>query len=609
MCGIAGVWLEKGALDKDEFKNALSLMRHRGPDDSFSVHSHHVNLGSQRLKIIGLDSGKQPITDDLGHYLAFNGAIYNYPEIADCLHINSTSDTEILFHLLVKCGINQTLDSLRGMFAFAFYDENKNSFYLARDRMGQKPLYYYCNKTTLIFASELKCLKKLMQLSGIPVEIDSNAVYHYLCFSNIPEPETIYKNVFAVPPAHFLTYQKGKIEITPYWQHQYQPKDTLSFADAKEKVQGSIEESVKIRLRADVKKGLFLSGGWDSSIIALEASKHEQNLQAFTVEYPFQTTQNESKIAKQTAQQLGMQHQIIRIEDNPLSLLEKSIHTFDQPMADSSALPNLAIAEAASAHVKVMLNGDGGDELFGGYRRYFTAKNINKLTFTKHFKNLLPKAERRSRLGFLKRISRIADLPAPQRYLLYTTDMFQDADIPNFWNTPTDIKNSSLDLSKTYFISDLSDLDQLMHWDRNFNLLSGILMKMDRASMAYSIESRSPFLDHQLFEINNSLPDSFKISGMNRKHLLKSIYADRLPSAVTQAPKTSFEAPISDWLKNDFRQLLQDLLFDPSAKVYQYVNYNEIILLLKGRKYQGRNTDYMIYSLLVLEMWLRANNE
>jgi len=608
MCGIAGVWSKNSELEKDTFDSALNLMKHRGPDEIYSIHTPNAKLGTQRLKIIGLDEGQQPITDNSGHFLAFNGAIYNYPEIAASLNITSKSDTEILFQLILKKGFDTALGELRGMFAFAFYDEKENSFLLARDRMGQKPLYYYQDETILLFASEIKSLKVLMQLHNVTVEINENAIYHYLCFSNIPEPETIYKNVYAVPPAHYLKYQKGQLTISPYWAHQYLPKEKISFAEAKEKTRHSIEESVKIRLRADVSKGLFLSGGWDSSVIAYEASRHDQDLKAFTVEYPFQTTQNESITAKATANQFGLDHQIIKIDTNPLTLLEKSISTFDQPMADSSALPNLAIVESASQHVKVMLNGDGGDELFGGYRRYFTAKNIKKLAFTQYLKNILPIGKRRSKLGFLNRISRIAALPASERYLLYTTDMFQDRDISSFWNGTAEIKNSSSKLLKNCFEENRSDLDQLMHWDRNFNLLSGILVKMDRASMAYSIEARSPFLDHTLFEVMNQLPDAYKISGFSRKHLLKSIYRNKLPRTVTQAPKTSFEAPLENWLKNDFNELRKDLLFNPQAKIYQYVNYTDIMLLMKGVKYQDRNTDYMIYSLLVLEMWLQLND-
>jgi asparagine synthase (glutamine-hydrolysing) len=606
MCGIAGFWSKNGALPKADFDKALKLMQHRGPDDVCSVQNASFNLGTQRLKIIGIDSGQQPIQDNSGNCLSFNGAIYNYLEIAKKFQLQSTSDSEILFQLLLKEKVN-TIDHLRGMFAFAFYDQKEDSFLLVRDRMGQKPLYYYQDEECLLFASELKTVKALMKLKEKPIKINSNAIYHYLSFSNIPEPETVYENIYTVPPAHYLKFQNEKKSLVKYWQHEYLPKSLISFEDAKIEGQRIIEESTKIRLRADVPLGIFLSGGWDSSIIAYEASKYNQNIKAFTVEYPFQTTQNESKIAKETAAQFGLQHEIIKVNHKPLTLLEKAISTFDQPLADSSALPNLAIAKAASSHVKVMLNGDGGDEQFGGYRRYFTAKNERKLKFLKYLKTIQASGGRRSLVGFLKRTARVMNVDLPERYLLYTVDMFQDQDMPNFWNNSNQIRQNNNDLLAAHFDQNLSSLDQIMHWDRLFNLLSGILVKMDRASMAYSVEARSPFLDHQLFEFSSQLPDSFKISGFNRKYLLKSIYADKLPSSVTKAPKTSFEAPLADWLKNDFKSLIRDLLYNPQAKIYRYVNYTEIILLLKGVKYQERNTDYITYSLLILEMWLIEN--
>ncbi|SMG29859.1 asparagine synthase (glutamine-hydrolysing) [Marivirga sericea] len=608
MCGIAGVWSKHGALEEEKFESALQLLNHRGPDERHSIKTSTINLGSQRLKIIGIDSGKQPIVDAQGHYLAFNGAIYNYPEIAQSLKVSSKSDTEVLFQLILQKGFMEAINDLTGMFAIAFFDEKESSFFLARDRMGQKPLYYYQNQSILLFASELKSLKKLMELQSIEVAINKNAIYHYLSFANIPEPETIYKNVYALPPGQFLKYQNGSLHFSTYWQHEYLPKEKISFLDARIKLQAAIEEAVRIRLRADVPIGLFLSGGWDSSVIAFEASKTGRDLKAFTVEYPFQTSQNESHTAGVTARQFGLDHQIIKMDKSPLAMLEKSIGTFDQPLADSSALPNLAIAESASQHVKVMLNGDGGDELFGGYRRYFTAKNIQKLRLSRYLQNSLPVGKRRSKLGFVNRISRIANVPASERYLLYTTDMLQDADISTIWNHPEEIANPSLDLLSLHFDSKLSDLDQLMHWDRKFNLLSGILVKMDRASMAHSIEARSPFLDHHLFEISNYLPDNFKISWFDRKHLLKSIYRNKLPSVVTKASKTSFEAPLDNWLKNDFKELLKDLLYNPQARVYKYVNYTEIMLLMRQVKYQERNTDYIIYALLVLEMWLHEHD-
>ena len=605
MCGIAGFWSKNGALDQGAFDQALNLMEKRGPDESLSIKTSQANIGTQRLKIIGIDSGQQPITDLAGHFLAFNGAIYNYPEIAKSLHIASSSDTEILFQLIRKRGINTSLEALRGMFAFAFYDRNKESFFLARDRIGQKPLYYYHDEDCFLFASTLKTLTRLMKLAGKTIKIRADAIYHYLCFSNIPEPETIYQNVFALAPAHILHFEKGKISIESYWKFNYLPKHILSYEEAKIQCQHHIEEATRIRLRADVPVGLFLSGGWDSSIIAYEVAKSNQKIKAFTVEYPFQTNQNESKTAAVTAKKFGLQHEIIKLEAHPLRLLEQAISVFEQPHADSSALPNLAIAHAASKQVKVMLNGDGGDEQFAGYRRYFPANYEAYFAFLKHLNPILPNTIRRTPIAFLKRTARILSIPYPDRYLAYTVDMFRDMDQPKFWQGEKPTESGKLIGAKMQ--ANLSPLDQLMHLDRNFNLLSGILVKMDRSSMAYSIEARSPFLDHHLFEFSSKLPDHYKISGLNRKRLLKDIYAKFLPKEVSQAPKISFEGPLENWLQHEFHEILNDLLKNPQAKIYQYVQYGEVVQLLSGSKYQNRNTAYMKYSLLVLELWLQQN--
>jgi asparagine synthase (glutamine-hydrolysing) len=602
MCGIAGVWHKNGALEVQGFERALNLMQHRGPDDKVSMRTDKINLGTQRLRIIGTSSGKQPVYDERGNYLAFNGAIYNYLELADTLKKRTDSDTEILFELLVQNG-SDAIAELRGMFAFAYYNEPSDTFLLARDRVGQKPLYYFANDETMLFASELKTLVCLMREMSISVEINEESIYHFLCLSNIPEPETIYKNVYAVKPGHLLTFKQGDLKEECYWNYQYLPKWQLPKNEIFDRTQQLITEATKLRLRADVPVGLFLSGGWDSSVIAYEAAKLNPDLQTYTVEYPFQTTQNETEIARNTAKYLGLSHQVIPMEGNPTDWLQKVVKTFDQPFADSSAIPNLAIAEAAGKHVKVMLNGDGGDEQFGGYRRYFLAKNETKLLNFKYLNKLLPSGERRSNIGYLKRIANILRLPKEEKYLAYTVDMLRDGDRNKIWKEAT--SNSVNNLLRQHAIEDLSPLDQLMHHDRKFNLLSGILVKMDRASMAYSVEARSPFLDHELFEFTSRLPDEYKVSGLNRKVLLKSIYKDKLPQSVVQGKKISFEAPLEYWLKHDFQPLIKELLYNPGAKIYHYLNKEVVFQLLDKHQFRDRNVAYIIYSLLILELWLQ----
>ncbi len=606
MCGIAGVWRKSGSLDDETFNGALHLMKHRGPDANFSFRTDIINLGTQRLKIIGLESGKQPIKDQNGNYLVFNGAIYNYPELAEKLGKSTSSDTEILFDLLSKHE-EDAIPQLRGMFAFAFYSEVDDTFLLARDRVGQKPLYYYANHETLLFASELKTLVRLMKELRIPVEINEEAIYHFLCFSNIPEPETIYQHVFAIKPGHFLTFSGGELMEKCYWNYQYLPKWDLSTDEILNRTQQLIAESTKIRLRADVPIGLFLSGGWDSSIIAFEAAKINSDIKAYTVEYPFQTVQNEVEVAKYTASFLGLPHETIPIEGKPIDWLQKVVKTFDQPFADSSAIPNLAIAEAAGKHVKVMLNGDGGDEQFGGYRRYFLAKNAASLSGLKHLNKFLPNGERRSKIAFLKRISSIMSISKEEKYLAYTVDMLRESDRGKIWKGS--IGGSLNQLLQEHTDLQLSSLDQLMHQDRKFNMLSGILVKMDRASMAYSLEARSPFLDHELFDFISRLPHHYKVSGFERKAILKAIYSSKLPESVVKGKKISFEAPLEHWLANDFQPLIRDLLYNPNAKIYQFLNEDIILQILDKYQFKERNVAYIIYSLLILELWLQNEGD
>jgi len=605
MCAIAGIWhKDPNQLNEAAFQEALQLMHHRGPDHTEIRQSGNVILGANRLKIIDLKFGNQPLYDASGRSLVFNGAIYNYLELANDHEIDSASDSIVLFELLKKYG-DFCLEKLRGMFAFSFYDQSKDELLLVRDRVGQKPLYYYKTEEVFLFASEIKGLVKLMKIYNITPEINEEAIYQYLCFSNIPEPDTIYKNVCALEAGYFMQLKAGRITTTKYWDYDYTPKNKADKEEVLNETKSIISDAVKIRLRADVPIGLFLSGGWDSSVIAYEASQFTKDLKTYTVTYPFETSQNETKVANQTAESLGLSHEIIEVGLNPKEALMDVVRTFDQPFADSSAIPNLSIAKAASEHVKVMLNGDGGDEQFGGYRRYFLAKNEDKLSLLKNLKLSLSNS-RRSRKGFINRISKIIGQSGADQYLAYTTDMLNQKDIPFIWKNElkTDLIDKQLNRKlKPY----LTNLDLLMHHDRKFNMLSGILVKMDRASMSQSIEARSPFLDQKLFEYTSCLPDKYKVNSFKRKYLLKELYQNKLPKEVVEGKKISFEAPINKWVQNEFKALIEELLYPKEAKVYEYLVYEEVQLIINGKKYMDRNVDYIIYALLILELWLQEN--
>ncbi len=605
MCAIAGIWhKESDRLNTALLSDALKLMKHRGPDQSGMRRDGDVLIGASRLEIIDLKMASQPFYDDTGRSLVFNGAIYNYPELAERYEIKAVSDTCVLFELLKEFD-DLAIEKLRGMFAFAYHNSANNELLLARDRVGQKPLYYYHGEHCFLFASELKGLKTLMIGYGIEPQVNEEAIYQYLCFSNIPEPNTIYKNVFALEPGYLLKFKNGTLETTQYWNYDYLPKRTLGKARIVKETKALISEAVKIRLRADVPIGLFLSGGWDSSVVAYEASLISKQLKTFTINYPFNTSQNEAKVAKETAKLFGLEHQTIAVDIEPEEALKCIINTFDQPFADSSAIPNLAIAKAAGAHVKVMLNGDGGDEQFGGYRRYFLAKNEGKLNPLRYLNSTLGN-DRRSYVGFLGRISTILKQTDVAKYLAYTTDMLRPDDMEEIW-----LKSQHTAMIDQLFERkskpQLSNLDQLMHLDRKFNLQSGILVKMDRASMQHSVEARSPLLDHKLFQFTSRLPDDYKVNGFNRKYLLKEIYRNKLPKSVVKGRKKSFEAPLRHWLDNDFKKLIADLLGTQNAKIYDFLKYEEVQLILNRKKYRARNLDYIIYSLLILELWLQQN--
>jgi len=608
MCAIAGIWCrDLNQLNLEAFKKALLLMEHRGPDATNSKQIGHVIMGANRLKIIDPPHGNQPMTSENENTLIFNGAIYNYPELAQRYQLNNTSDTEILSFVLAEKG-ELALDELRGMFAFAHYNSLKDEFLLARDRAGQKPLYYYHTKALFIFASELKSLIALMKSNGIEPEINKQAIYEYLCFSNISEPATIYENVFALEAGHYLRFQSGNLTLKRYWNYNYQPKIVDEKSEVLKRSGKLIAEAVKVRLRADVPIGLFLSGGWDSSVIAYEASQITRDISTFTVRYPFKSSQNEVAVARKTADAFGLPHKTIDVNLNPREALMSVVSVFDQPFADSSAIPNLAIAAEASKYVKVMLNGDGGDEQFGGYRRYALARYQRYLSVFRYLPiNLVAGGNRRSMTGFLSRSLRNLNEDGLAAYLTSTTDMLQPGDTESIWKSSTGFNNELAGFSR-HKIEELNALDQLMHYDRKLNLCSGILTKMDRASMVHSIEARSPFLDHQLFEYTSQLPDAYKINGFKRKHLLKALYQNKLPKDVVQGKKISFEAPLHQWLNKEFKPLIDELLVSKQAKIYEYLIYEEVQLILRHKKYAERNVDYIIYALLIFELWLQNNS-
>ena len=602
MCGIVGIYNE--GVSPDALQAGLSKLQHRGPDEAGLFEQSPIALGIRRLSIIDLTEGVQPVRNESGEVVAvMNGEIYNHVELAEGLRsrghsLRSRTDAEVLPHLYEEYG-DAFVEHLRGMFAIALWDGRKQRLVLARDRFGKKPLYFRQPIfNSLAFASELKALKAL--LPNAKWSVREQGVYDYLSLGCVPQPETVFENVQQVPPATVLTFDGNKIKTRQFWSNQ---KSSVSGT-----LREHIRESVRLRLRSDVPVGVFLSGGVDSTIVAIEATKEVgESLRTFTVKMD-DSALDESEVAANTARALGVRHEVLPLEISPREDLLSVVRHYDQPFADSSALPSWAVARAAAQHVKVVLNGDGGDELFAGYRRHLAAFHLGRVGFVPRFLweavAALPAGGRRSRMGFLRRFARGAGSAAGRRYLEWSNDLLLETDKQRHWRGGA--MRSTEEWVAAQIDPGLSPLRQQMHLDCRINLLSDLLVKMDMATMAHSLEARSPLLDQELAAFAAGISDAELLRGGQTKSILRNAYADELPATVMAAPKRGFEVPVARWLAKDWRELLHDSLA-PGALSEQFVSRRLLQDLLADRLAGDRNMPMLKYTLLVLELWLREH--
>lgn len=619
MCGIAGIWQPRAGgapLSEGTLQCGLDAIRHRGPDGQGIYRQPEVLLGMRRLAIIDLSGGDQPIFSEDGRLaVVFNGEIYNYKELTAGLKarghtFKTTSDTEVLVHLFEERG-PALVDELRGMFAFALHDQRTHELLLARDRFGKKPLYYTWGEGgELLFASELKALRAMARARGTEFALNEQAIYDYLSLGSVPQPSTIFQGVYALPPGSWMRVSEAGHEIQRYWQLEFQPKQSLSYEDAQARTRELVAEAVRLRLRSDVPLGVFLSGGVDSSVVAYEAAQVlGGELDTFTVALGDRQF-DESAVAARTAKSLGVRSTLLPLEVSALSGLQELVRAYDQPFADPSAIPSLGIARLAREHVKVVLNGDGGDEVFGGYRRYVAASRaaafdrLPRAMFARAADLLGAETRpRRSATGFAARFARGLALPPGERYLAWTSDTLREADKRRYWRAapqlPTEHRIEAL------LNPGLTGLDRQIGADVQVNLLSGLLVKMDIATMAHSLEARSPLLDHKVAEFAARLPAGYRVRGTRPKAVLRDAYQGRLPEEVLSGAKRGFEIPLQRWLEHDLRELLQDLLGDPQAEVRRFLEPAFVDGLLRRELLSDRNWAYIVYALLTLELWLR----
>jgi asparagine synthase (glutamine-hydrolysing) len=619
MCGINGGWAPSG-LAKKEIERSLDAMRHRGPDDHGVFLQGPVFLGNRRLSIIDLEKGRQPIGNEDGSVVVvLNGEIYNYRELMHVLksngHMFSTdSDTEVLVHLYEEHGKNMC-EHLRGMFAFALWDARSRELFVARDRFGKKPLYYVADSEGLIFASELKGLYPLIEITGRPWALNDQGIYDYLSLGVVPQPETIRQGVHSLPPASWMRYDGHHLQISEYWSLDYGPKIEKPYAEVLYEARDRIGEAVRLRLRSDVPLGVFLSAGIDSSVVAYEASREVgEALQTFTVQMTDRSL-DESPVARRTSQALGISNTTLRLEINPVDDLQSVIRSYDQPFGDPSAIPSLRVANLAAGHVKVVLNGDGGDEIFSGYRRYLASRYGSVISWLpqsmlESLGGLLQRwtgtERRRSFIAFGARVMRGLAQEPGARYLAWTTDNMRETDKRQFWTGQTARATEDW-IDSLAFDGYLSNLDMAMRTDLHVNFLSGLLVKMDIATMAASVEGRSPLMDHVVAEFAARLPDAHKMRYGRTKAILRDAYAGILPEEVVCGPKLGFEPPVLNWLHGELKPLLMDTLGTHTAKVRSYVQGRFIDDLLQKKVMTDRNWAMLVYTLLVLELWLRES--
>ena len=626
MCGIAGVLdlgAGPGALDAVDAMTAALV--HRGPDEDGFYRGEGVALGVRRLSIIDLQTGSQPLANEDGTvWVVMNGELYNYVELRRELErrhtFRSQSDTEVLVHLYEEHG-PELVTRLRGMFAFALWDTRRRALLLARDRLGKKPLYYARERGRLLFGSEIKAI---LAADAFGPTVHPTAIYQYLCFGFVPHPRTAYREIRALPPAHTLQVDaNGSVALRRYWRLPVPEVRGPDRAEAVERARELLQESVRLRLRSDVPVGVFLSGGVDSGLVTAAASRESaEPLRTFSIGFADQAF-NELPHARLVAERYGTRHTEIMVDlaevvKRPEELLGRLVAAYDQPFADSSAIPSTIVAREARKHLKVVLNGDGGDEAFAGYRRYSAALLAQWMTTT--LGTVAPLAarmapaprRRRGAVGFTLRLLEGVALAPRERYLRWS-GLFTDADARALCQ-PTllqaveerarDVVDARVEQCLSWGTREPAAL--MMAVDTTHVLPDDLLVKMDIATMAHSVEARSPLLDHVLVELAAGLPDRTRASAFQTKPLLRELARQWLPPEVARAPKRGFEVPMAGWLRNELRPFLRETLLAPDARLASLVRPAAVERLVSEHLAERRDHASRLWALLFLECWLRS---
>ncbi len=615
MCGIAGFVDTQRDNPAHLIDGMCKIIRHRGPDDQGvwvgDAADFGIALGMRRLSIIDVSGGHQPIfNEDRSIVIVFNGEIYNYQELRQTLQIHghtfeTNSDTEAIVHAYEEFG-DDCVTHLRGMFAFALWDRKRHRLLAARDRFGKKPLSYYWDGQRLFFGSEIKSLLQ----AGIPREVNRVALDEYLVYGYVPAPNTLFKNVMKLPPASILIYEHGQIRTKRYWTLPFENTCHDDEATAIERTRALLEDAVRVRLMSEVPLGAFLSGGVDSSVVVgLMSQAMSQPVKTFSIGFEEEEF-TELPYARQVAKHFGTEHHEFLVKSDLISVLPELVWEYDEPFADSSMLPTYYVSKLAREHVTVVLTGDGGDEIFGGYDHYEREYNISRISPLMRYllaygSMLIPNGMRgKKRFGNMHRdlatrcIRLISRFPNDTRPTMYTQDYFASL-------RANDPYARHINLYKE--VSHLDILTQMQSVDVQIYLPDDILVKVDRASMLNSLEARCPLLDHQLAEYVTSLDPSLRIHNGTLKYLLKQVAKDLLPENILSRPKQGFGVPIKHWFRGDLTEYAREVLDSPRAQQRGIFNPAFIRNILKEHATTTLvNHSSAIWTLLCLELWFRV---
>ena len=610
MCGIVG-GIGQQAPNNDLLNHQLDILGHRGPDGRGIYVDENIALASCRLAIMAIADGSQPVFNEgKSISLVFNGEIYNFRQIREELvnlgvNFTGNSEAEVLLNAYQKYGVN-FIQKVSGMFAIAIYDKSKEELILIRDRFGEKPLWYYQHpQGSLSFASEVKALLPIVDQKELRID----AISEIMQFGFINSPNSAYQNIQQVPPASYLVYKHKSIKIEKYWTLEQSRKIKISYEDAKNETIKLLNKSVIQMLNSERPTGLFLSGGYDSSLIgALMVQNSNTKVNSYSIGFA-EDKYDESSHARKIASYLNTEHHESILKPDPNKFFTQILPKMDQPFADSSYLPTYELAKFASKEVVVALGGDGGDEVFGGYQRYLVASRFQKFNSIvpllgplKIMADLVKNVNNAKIEKLKKQLVRYPNLA--ERYMSLVS-LANHQEINSVISS--DIQSSS---AANKFILDflrlpnLDSISSVIRSDMDNYLPSDLLVKTDIATMSHSLELRSPLLNHELVEFVASLPSDYLVSGLTTKRILKDITHSYIPKALLNRPKMGFAIPRADWLRNELKELSFDLLTDSTAKSRGWFNNKRLNEVLVEHQ-NGTDKDHIIWPALCLEIWAR----